>query len=230
MQAIDLKTIGLMCLRRIWLLLLAAVIGLLAAFSYTQFLVTPLYTSSVTMFISNTPLDSEGDRNLTSSDYTVSTMLVNTYAAILKSDAVLGAVADQLPADYTPAQLRDMLTVQRVGDTQIMQVDVENSDPQMAAVIGNAVLDIVPEKIQNVVKTGFVEPVDRAVASTRPSSPHVARNCVLGFAVGLVAAFLFFLVREVLDTHVKGEEDLRSNYDVPVLGGVPNFQPSKGGR
>ena len=55
-------------------------------------------------------------------------------------------------------------------------------------------------------------------------------NCVLGFLLGLVASVLFVVIQEMLDTRVKGEEDLKKYYNVPVLGEIPNFESQfKGG-
>ena len=57
----------------------------------------------------------------------------------------------------------------------------------------------------------------------QPSSPSTSKNTVIGLLVGLVLAVIVNLLRELLDTRIKNEEDLSRRYDIPILGVIPDF-------
>ena len=67
--------------------------------------------------------------------------------------------------------------------------------------------------------------IDYAKVPEEPSSPSRAKNTVLGFLVGAVAAVLFVTLRFLLDVRVKDEEDLTSLFNLPVLAQIPTFVP-----
>ena len=156
--------------------------------------------------------------------------LVNTYTVIVQSDTVLEKVIAAVPLDCTTAQLRKALSVSSVNNTEVMMVKVTTDDAQLSSEIANKIAEIAPESIIQITKAGYVELVDSAKPATSPSSPNTKMNCILGFLLGLIASVLFVVIQEMLDTRVKGEEDLKKYYNVPVLGEIPNFESQfKGG-
>ncbi len=56
---------------------------------------------------------------------------------------------------------------------------------------------------------------------TVPVSPRPVRNIALGLVLGLLVGFGLALLRDLLDTTVKGEADLPQVTDAPVVGGIP---------
>ncbi len=65
--------------------------------------------------------------------------------------------------------------------------------------------------------------VDRAEVPLSPSSPHTAKNMVLGLLVGLFLGLGLALLDENLDVSVKNADDIRKFAGVPTLGMVPAF-------
>lgn len=65
--------------------------------------------------------------------------------------------------------------------------------------------------------------VDRAEVPLVPSSPHTAKNMVVGLLVGLFLGLGLALLDENLDVTIKNAEDIRKWAGVPTLGMVPAF-------
>ena len=66
-------------------------------------------------------------------------------------------------------------------------------------------------------------PGHRAGPGDRPAGPVVAqrrRNIALGIAFGLLLGIAFALLRNFLDTKVRGEQEVRALTDSPVLGSI----------
>ncbi|MBR2473102.1 MAG: hypothetical protein IKB44_04050 [Clostridia bacterium] len=150
-----------------------------------------------------------------------SNYLVSTYIEVLKSDAVLGEVAEELGDEYSSSKIRSMIKAEGVGDTQVIKVSVEHTDPQVAMDIANAIAEVAPDVIVEKAKAGAVEVIDYALLPTSPSSPNLIVNVIIGFLLGIILSYAGFFIYEALDTIVRDEDMLVKAFDIPLLGTVP---------
>lgn len=209
------------CLKRWWLFVICAIIGGLLAFCYTGFLVTPVYDSVGTLIVNNSQTNTSG--TMDQSDIFTSQQLVETYAVVLGSDRYLNIVADEVNLGYTAQQIKGMLSISGVNNTEVMRVIVRNTNPEHAALIAQAVLDNAKEEIIRVVEVGSVKVIDNASIPQFPSSPNVPRSVLLGILLGIIVAAVIVFVGEMLDNTVKDEQDLTKRFDLPILGSIPTF-------
>ena len=96
MEVIDLWELLGVLLRRIWIIILAAVLVGAAAFGYTYYMVDPLYKASTLLYVNNSSI-SLGSTSVTisGSELNAAQKLVNTYLVILKSRSVLNDVIEE---------------------------------------------------------------------------------------------------------------------------------------
>ncbi|MDD2363062.1 MAG: Wzz/FepE/Etk N-terminal domain-containing protein [Oscillospiraceae bacterium] len=228
-ESLDLMDVLGILLKRIWLIILISFIGFLVAFGYTKILVTPMYTSSIKLYVSNNVTEENQDR-INYSDISASQLLVNTYRVIIRSDKVLDEVIRSQNLKYTANQLRSSIRIESVEDSQVMEILVTTPNPKASAAIANAIANTAPGKIKEITETGYIGVIDNAFPSLKPSSPNLFFNCFVGILIGGAIAAFYIIIREMLDDHIKGEEDLKRFYDIPMLGSIPvlNSQ-AKGG-
>lgn len=82
---------------------------------------------------------------------------------------------------------------------------------------------VINERADSVLKNVFViEECDPPINGTL-TSPHVLRTTILSAIIGALIPYIFSLVVTVLDTRIKKEEDLKNNFDHPLLGQIPHF-------
>lgn len=217
---IDLKDLVLMLWNRKWTIILCAFGGGLLAFLITFFVVTPLYTASVSMYVSNN--DNRSNSTITTSDLSASQSLVSTYIVVLKSDTLLTKVAEKLDNNYSVEELRKMLTAESIDGTEAFRVSIINKDPKMAQKISNYIADVAPDEIIRVVKAGNVEVIDRAKLPDQADWP-LARNTAIGLALGILLAATVVVVFNIMDTTIRTVEDLTKYYELPVLGEIPTI-------
>lgn len=210
-------------LKKLWLLILISVLGLLMAFGYAKLLVTPQYSSTVKFYISNTPNDKDIN-TININDLNAAEKLVQIDIAVLQSDRVLEKVISSTSLDCTSAELRNMLTITSVNDTGLMDVKVTTNNAQLSSNVANTIAAVAPEQIIQVTKAGYVELVDEAKPDPVPSSPNVTLDCIVGALIGFLLTLVIIVVREMLDQRVKSEEDLKNHYDIPVLGTIPDLR------
>lgn len=190
----------------------------------THFCVKPRYSATTKMYVySNTDRIST-DSTITSTELTASQDLVNTYIYILKSDTVLEAVIKDLDLNISPSALRSGISAQQADKTVAFEVTVTASGPKTAAKIANSIAKIAPKEIVRVVKAGGVEIIDYAKVPTKPSSPNLSLNITIAALAAMFISFVAFFLYELFDTTITSERDIIGEFDIPILGTVPNLE------
>lgn len=212
-------------LRRLWKrklpILLGAVFGAAALFTLSYFLITPLYEASVTLYVNNSS-SQESTSSITQSDLYASTQLVNTYAAVILSDAILEYVINDVSLDMSIDELADILEIESVNDTEVFKVIVQYADPLTAAKIVDSIAGIAPEQIASIVQGSSVTVINYARIPIGISFPNYTLMAVIGFAAGMCLVAGYLLIREMLDTRIRTAADL-SRWEYPLLANVPDF-------
>jgi capsular polysaccharide biosynthesis protein len=226
--SLDLLALFRLLFKNIWVILLACLIGLLGAFGITKLLLKPMYTSTVQLYVSGSQKSSSS-----SSDYydvITAQKVVNTYTSLIKSDRVLDEVVLNHNLPYTSNQIRRMMSVSTAQETQIMNISITSDSPKKSMEIVNAIARTAPDIIKDFTETGIIKVIDYAKPITRPSSPNLSLNCIFGIMLGLFVSVLYIVLRDMLDLRVKGEDEIKKLYNIPVLGSIPvlNSQ-TKGG-
>ena len=206
---------------KVWIIILCILLGGTLGFGISRYMIDSTYTSRISMYVNNNT--DRVDSQLNINDINASQKLVATYIEILKSDVVLSRVINQLELSYTIQTLRDMIVASALNNTEILQVKVTSTDPEEAAAIANTLASLAPPEIIRVVQAGEVQLIDEAVPNLNPVAPHTGLNSVIGALLGAVIACLGVLITAILDTRVKSEEDLQKQFDLPVLGVIPDI-------
>ena len=228
---LDLPQLVRAVLKRIWIVVLAAVVGAVVTLVGTLLFITPQYQSSAMFYVNNSNI-SVGDVSvsMSSGDLSTSRGLVKSYIVILNTRETLVDVIDYAGVNRKVAQLADMIEAEAVDNTEIFKVTVTSEDPQEAQKIADAVAYILPKRIGTIIDGTSAKVVDAAVVPANPSSPSYLKNAVLGFALGLLLSVGIIVLREMFDTAIRTEEDISRICDHPVLAAVPDMEaPSKGG-
>lgn len=195
----------------------AFVIGL-----YSVFFVRNTYTATASMYV----LAQDESANTTSlySDLNASQMLTNDVAKLLKSDRIVSQVASEVGV----SQLKGYkISVTSETTSRVITLSVTGSDPQTAADIVNRMMVDVSDVARSVMNVQSVNPIDQANVPTNPSGPNRLLYVAVAFLAGLFAAVVIVVVADMLNTRIKGPEDLEGLIDVPVIGRIPTVE---GGR
>jgi non-specific protein-tyrosine kinase len=123
--------------RWLWLLIVATVVGAGAAYGFSRSQ-TPVYQAGTTLLINQAPGSLTASSSTDYNSLLTSKSLASTYAQLLTERKVLDGVIPMLPVSMTVERLKSELQVSVVRDTQLIQVIVEDTDPNLAAQIANA--------------------------------------------------------------------------------------------
>lgn len=225
---IDIKRIIWKLLSRMWIILLIGVLCGSMTFGYAYMFLTPQYSASAQLYVNNTY--GESTPGFSSSQLSAAQGLVYTYVVILESRSVMEQVQEQTKLNYSYSQLRAMVSAAPVDDTEVFKVTVTCPNYKHAALIANAIADILPERIAQIVDGSSVRVVDYAVESNARVSPSYRKYALYGLAVGILLSAGIIVVMDLLDSRIDSEEYLCQVYgDLPLLAVVADGDEEKSG-
>lgn len=204
--------------RKFFIIFIALAVGTVALLG-SIFFIKPKYTSTTRIYV----VSRSSDSSLTNQDLQAGSYLVNDYKEVITSNEVLSSVIDQENLSLSTSELSDMITIDIPTDTRVISISVEDTDAQEASDIANTIREVAAEKIKSVTKVDDVTTLEAAEVASKPSSPNIKRNAVLGALVGGFLAIVGILVLEVLDDRVRRPEDVEEVLGMTLLGVVPDI-------
>ena len=142
---IDLKKYFALFWQWAWLIILAGIIAGLTAFLVSR-QITPVYEATTTVLVSDSSSTQSSDLN----SLRASELLSQTYAQMMTKNPILEETISRLGLTMEVKDLREMISVSPVTNTQLIEVLVESTDPTAAALIANTVVDIFTKEIESV--------------------------------------------------------------------------------
>jgi succinoglycan biosynthesis transport protein ExoP len=211
-------------LRKRWVAIVAVMLLGLAGGASATILVTPKYEASTLVYVN---LQSTGSVSELAQGGTFVQNQVKTYAEVVNTPRVLTAVIKTLRLDVTPEVLAQSVSATAPLDTVNIEITVQDDSPDDAAAIANAITDSFSQAVADITRPtdGAASPVDVSVlrdatVPTAPVSPNALLNIALGALVGLALGLAIAIVVELLDTRIRGERDVESITDAPIIGGI----------
>lgn len=212
----------------ILIILLFIVLGI----TYTICLVTPKYTSKTTLLLATEQENGTTGSQITTTDLTLNSKLVATYRDLVKSSKVVRQVISNLDLDMSEESLKGSISVQAKADTDILEISVTNTDPELAAKIANELAPVFSEQVKEYYNINNVHVVDVAEVEENPSNINHAKDIIIFAFIGIIVAAAYVLIANMLDTTVKSAEDIEKLCSVTVLASIPleNFETKRGGK
>ncbi|MCD7752025.1 MAG: polysaccharide biosynthesis tyrosine autokinase [Lachnospiraceae bacterium] len=210
-------------LRHIAVIILSTILLAGAGFVYSAYFIEPLYQSSIKMYVNNS-VNASTSTNITTSDITASQYLVETYAVVLTSYPTLSEVIEQTGVSYTYEQLSSMISTSAIDDTEVFRVTVTSTDPVEAAEIANAIAEIAPDEIVEIISGSSVKVIEYARVATSKSSPNIQRYIMMGGMLGFVLSCGVIMLLSLIQNGLTTEEKIHRDFkDKAVLSVIPQM-------
>jgi capsular exopolysaccharide synthesis family protein len=208
-------------LRKRWTLVALCVLVSLGAAAAATLLAKQMYTSTAQIFVS---ARDSGDNNASNAYQggLLAQQQVKTYSRVAVSPTVTDKVAARLQLE--PGVVANSVTADAPLDTVLINVTATARSPKVAQQIAQAVADETSALVPRLETTeGKAAPVKLTVTTaanlpTSPSSPRPKINLALGLLVGIAIGVGAAVLRETLDTTVKGKDDLQEITGAAPLG------------
>jgi non-specific protein-tyrosine kinase len=218
-------------LRRRWRLIAVCVLVGLSASIAVTLTATKLYTAKAQLFVSAQDRSTGADISSAYTGGLFTQQRVKSYVSVIPSVRTAGLVQAELNLSASPASIAKKISASAPLDTVLINVSVTDADPAQAQAIANAVGRVFPTLVDQIERpqSGGPSPVKVSMVQSAqlpgtPTSPRPKLNLILGFLVGLAVGVGGAVLRETLDTSVKGPEQAQELVGAPVLGAI-NYDP-----
>jgi succinoglycan biosynthesis transport protein ExoP len=212
-------------LRKRWMSVCATALLVLAAVAAATMAATPSYRATTTVFFAVQSPGSSASDLVQGTTY--AEKQVQSYAEVATSPLVLTPVIDGLDLNRSPEDLAGSITTAIPTGTAILEISAADVNPETAANIANAVADELSSAVGELTPEGpdgtesvRATIISAAVPSTSPASPNPSQNILLGLLLGTALGIGQALLREVLNTRVRTEDDVRRVTENSVVGTI----------
>ena len=207
-----------------WICILAGILSGIIGFCYATFVISPQYSSSITLYVNNSSFSlGSTSFSISSSEITAAQSLVKTYGELLNNRTTLERVIEKAKVDYTYKDLSEMVIAAPLNETEIMKVTVTAPNPYDASKIANCIAEVLPVRISEIIDGASMEVVDSAIPNLNKVSPSITKYTAIGLILGVFISVLAIVVITMLDDTVHDEEYVLQVYDYPILAKIPNL-------
>lgn len=234
MKNFTLLSLVRIALKHIFVLILAAALFGSVVFAYFEFLVTPKYSATGSILVTNGSILVNEDGTYSSAafdnaDISASINFSTTVNDILKTNGAYKRLAEEINHEYTYKQLSAMASVEKRDDRSLfIDISFTTVDPEKSVELVNKFLSIAPEYINS-----YVPGATTALSVAESGSKVFPNTFVYSISAaffGVAITYLIILLVYSSNTVIQDEEDFSERFDVPVLGCVPDFNSAKSGK
>ncbi len=206
--------------RRGWIMLLLAIIAAVAAFGFSTIMLerAPVYKSTIKILVQPARTD-WGQAQ-------AAKILLRSYVEWMNSNYRAAEVIDRLQLDMVPEQLRGDVVIASDDSRLVIQVDVENTNGDMANDIARTWAELFiqwrNDENQKVRREDRIDAqiIDdpRYVLDSPKRGINTIAGGIMGFLVGLAIVFVLEYVEAGI---IRSPEDVDRFLGMPVLGAIP---------
>jgi capsular polysaccharide biosynthesis protein len=148
------------------------------------------------------------------------TNLTNDYLVVVNGRPVLDKVIENLGLDETYKSLLNKITLENPTDTRILEINVQDSNPQRAKLIADELAEVASAFISEKMDQDPPSIIQYGYADGGQTSPNVKKNTIMGALVGAFLTIAILTVIYLMDDRIMEQEDIEKQ-GLNVLGTVP---------
>lgn len=212
--------------KRFWIILLLSIAASCSAYAYSKQMEPSFYSANVKIIVNKT-VEAVGGETMDVSSIASNIKLIETYKEIILTPAIMDKVVELHPElNLSSAQLISRVRVNALNETQVMSLNVTDTNYARAARTVNAVSEVFRMEIPKIMKINNVTILTSA-REDQPTQPF-GQNTKSNVTVALFAALLLstgaILLIEYFDQSIKKEEDVLLAIGSKTLAVVPRMK------
>ena len=199
--------------RNIWVIFCVAAIGVCGSFIMNRVVYHPEYTSAATLIVNS----AEGKNNAVAS-LMMSSEIANVYAEVFVQPTMKVKVCENLERESFDGRISARVN----SGTNIMELSVTASNPEIAYRELRAILDVYPQITDNLYSNGVVSVLRPASVPKGPSNGITSANMIKIASISMALAAAMIVALSVTRNTVKGEKSFEQLIDAKLLGVIPH--------
>lgn len=209
-------------LLRNWKLIVAIAIPILTLGAFFVLTRLNVYKVEVIMMVSKD--GGFSSNSLDEGELSVNRKLAATYTEIAKNSVILKNIIKKYDLSVTVKELQNDVTINSIGNTELLRLTYKNSDSNLAAAVANEIGNEFMLKIreimnfQNIKVIEPAEPVKEALPQKKAIT--IAILCICSIIFGCVVAIII----EFISCKLRRLKDVERILKVPMIGAVPDLK------
>lgn len=204
-----------------WFIIIFAILVGGATYTYFKISSIPEYKSTAKIYVNTEAQQTSTDVNANA--LTGAANLLPTYIDVLQSKEFLNKVCDDLDNRYKLSDIKSMITLSGVADTNIISISVVNEDARVSYLVCSSIVNNAPTEISRVFGGGSTKLTEYPEEAKTAEKLHTTRNAAIGLLAGAVIAMLIIFFVNLFDTRVKSKDELIAKYGLPIIGEIPSL-------
>lgn len=221
---IEIDLLGLMYRlleRSVWIALISLAMAVLTGL-YTVYFITPKYSATSGLYVM-----SRQDSAINLADLQIGSVLTSDYTEVFSNWHVQETVLQRLGLNYTYEELDKMVSLQNPNNTRILYITATSVYPDEAKLLADTYASVAREFIAATMDTQQPSIFMEALRPTKPSSPRLFRNIVIGFAMGFILSCGVVALHFIMDDKVRSADDVEKYLSMPLLGMLPHQKETR---
>lgn len=219
-----------------WIIVLFVAIFSASGFGIAKITYSEEYTSNLIFNVSNKDRDVAGAAGTytTASDAQASTTIATNFKTLIQRGndfitAVQANVKAQTGKTYTKEQLRNMINVELVADSTLINITVKSDDKELSYVVATAIQSVYPEIAKNAFPTANISVADSATKGELAADSSTLLYTAAGFILGAALAVIIILITAKIQNKLLSTEDIKNNFNIDIIATVSDIKNKKKG-
>ena len=219
-----------------WIIVLFVAIFSASGFGIAKITYSEEYTSNLIFNVSNKDRDVAGAAGTytTASDAQASTTIATNFKTLIQRGndfitAVQANVKAQTGKTYTKEQLRNMINVELVADSTLINITVKSDDKELSYVVATAIQSVYPEIAKNAFPTANISVADSATKGELAADSSTLLYTAAGFILGAALAVIIILITAKIQNKLLSTEDIKNNFNIDIIATVSDIINKKKG-
>ncbi len=206
-------------IRNIWVVVCAALIGLMLLFIVQHKVYTPQYTSKATLVV-----NSKIGNTAASTNITVSSEMAGVFTNIFVQPSMKSRAAEYAGENGFNASVSASV----LSDTNILELSVTSSSPERSYRLLCAILAVYPEISDNIFTNAVIDIIKLPSMAKSPSN-RMGDTKKLIISYGLAfAVFVIIVFLSIFRDTVKDKKAFEKKIDAKLIGAIPHEEKRRG--
>ena len=160
---------------------------------------------------------------ITTNDLTLNSKLVSTYSDMVSGNKIIREVIKNLGMNLQEDDVKKSISVKARDNADMIDIIVKNDDPVVAQKIANETAKVFIENVKQYYKIENLYIYDEAEVENEPYNINHKKDVLIFAVIGIVIAFGYVLILNMLDTTIKSAQDIEKISGVTVLASIPIY-------
>ncbi|WP_291652613.1 Wzz/FepE/Etk N-terminal domain-containing protein [Clostridium sp.] len=224
-QLISIEEIMKILKKRMRIIALITLLFTLASALLTFYVIEPKYEANTKLFIGKEATGT--NQSYSQSDVIMYQTLMKTYCEVIKTNDLIVNATKEANVDLNAEEVLENINVITIADTQILEVSFKSRDAKEARDLIEGVTKEFIKISKEIFPNGNIKVLEEVSLPEKPVSPNKVINISIGFLLGVITSIGLSFLLEFLDKTIRIKEQIEIEFNVSVIGLIPNIKERK---